>query len=171
MAKPVQFVLLLGLACLVSAVFGALHNQLSYSVGAGYFYEFKFPQFGVTEDLQNRLGAALVGVRASWWMGLMLGVPVFGLACVLLPSSRVMPVGVAAIVIAMICTLIGAMIGLVLGLYAPQVADQLPLPSGISDEGSFLRAALMHEGAYFGAGFGLLAGLWVVWGARKPASA
>jgi len=170
MAKT--FVILMIAAVLVAGIFGVLHNQLSYSVGASYFYDIKFPQFGIPEDMQNRLGAALVGWRSSWWLGFSLGLPVFGLGAVLLDRpDRLRAAGIAALVAAVLLTLGGAMFGLTLGLIAPSVADSLPLPDGLGDRDSFLRAALMHEGAYYGAVLGLPVGLWIVFGARRRASA
>lgn len=162
------FVLLLLAAVLLAGCFGVLHNMVSYAVGASYFHDIKFPQFAIAEDLQNRLGAAVVGWRASWWMGLVLGLPVFGFGLILLDSpTRLLRVGVGALTLALIFTLGGAMFGLTLGLIAPSVADALPLPEGLGDRDSFLRAALMHEGSYYGAMLALPVGLWRVWAARR----
>jgi acyl-CoA thioester hydrolase len=70
-------VLLLALAALTRRIFGALHNQLSYTVGPTYFTGLKFPQFAIPADTAPRLGAALVGVQASWWMGPLVALPAF----------------------------------------------------------------------------------------------
>lgn len=162
------FILLLTLSVLVAGLFGALHNQLSYSVGASYFLDIKFPQFGISESWQNRVGASLVGWRASWWMGLVLGVPVFGLGLLCLDRpARLRAAGITALIVAIMLTLGGAMLGLTLGMIAPSVADALPLPQGLTDPDGFLRAALMHEGSYVGAILGLPAGLWTIWAARR----
>jgi len=55
-------VLLLALAAVSAALFGALHNQLSYTVGPSYFTELKFEQFAIPPDTSPRVGAALVGL-------------------------------------------------------------------------------------------------------------
>ncbi len=167
MAKPLTFLVLLAIACLSAGLFGMVHNQLSYSVGASYFHEFKFAQFAIDGDLQNRLGAALVGWRASWWMGLLIGIPAFGLGLVLLRPARLLPVGLAAIGITVTLALAGAMVGLTLGMIAPSYAPTLPLPDGVTDPDSFLRAALMHEGAYLGGVLGCVAALVTTWRARR----
>ncbi|MFD1344620.1 hypothetical protein, partial [Litorisediminicola beolgyonensis] len=76
MAKPLAALLIFAASVITAGLFGVLHNQLSYSVGPAYFTELKFDQFGIAPDRQTRLGAALIGWRASWWMGAALAVPV-----------------------------------------------------------------------------------------------
>jgi len=74
--KLTLFPILLFAGCLIAGLYGALHNQISYTVSPEYFTAFKFHQFSIPEDLRGRIGAAIVGWRASWWMGLFIGVPV-----------------------------------------------------------------------------------------------
>ena len=83
MAKLALFPVLLLAACLVAGLYGALHNQISYTVAPVYFHAFKFEQFEIPLNLHNRLGAAIVGWRASWWMGLIIGVPVLFVGLIL----------------------------------------------------------------------------------------
>lgn len=62
------------LTILAAGVFGALHNQISYTVSSEYFTRFKFVQFGLVDsDLPARVRASIVGVLASWWMGIPVG--------------------------------------------------------------------------------------------------
>ena len=169
MADWRRFLILLALAVATAAIFGALHNQLSYSVGASYFNDLKFPQFGIGEGLRNRVGAALVGVLSSWWMGLAIGIPAFGLGLRLIRrGDAYLASGIAAIGAVIFVTLVCAMAGLVLGMLAPSVAADLPIPAGVGDAESYLRARLMHEGAYLGGLFiGLPVAIWTMWrGAR-----
>ena len=77
---------------LYAACYGALQNQISYSVSEGvYFRHHKFRAFeGSWEQFfherprdskyqkifpvwGNRIGAAVIGVKASWWFGFALG--------------------------------------------------------------------------------------------------
>ncbi|MDU8912709.1 hypothetical protein [Aestuariicoccus sp. MJ-SS9] len=170
MSKPAAFVMLLALAALCAGVFGALHNQLSYSVGASYFHDFKFAQFGIAEASQNRIGAAWVGWRASWWMGLLIGLPAFGLGLVMIGKpSHLVAAGIGAIGAVLFVTLLFAMGGLMLGMFGSgtSFAAAHDIPAGVTDRDSFLRAAFMHEGAYIGGLVGLLAALATMWRAGK----
>ncbi|MFD2857128.1 hypothetical protein ACFSZS_23640 [Seohaeicola zhoushanensis] len=51
MARAGVFLGLMGLAVLVAAAFGALHNQVSYTVGPDYFHAFKFRQFTIPREM------------------------------------------------------------------------------------------------------------------------
>jgi hypothetical protein len=68
--------LLIAIACLFAGLFGVMHHQISFTVSPEYFFEFKFKQFAIAPDLQNRIGASFVGLRASWYMGLFIGPPI-----------------------------------------------------------------------------------------------
>ncbi|MCC1492800.1 hypothetical protein [Cognatishimia sp. F0-27] len=165
-SKPVLFGLLVAAGAVITGLLGAAHNQLSFSVGASYFHDVAFPRSGISADTNERLAAALVGWRSGWWMGALMGVPVFGAAALLLPRRSLVPVGVFAGAVTLLWALGGAMIGLVLGMIAPGYASHLPIPEGISDTDGFLRAALMHEGAFLGAIIGVAFALATVWRAR-----
>jgi len=85
MAKIALFPLLM-----IAGLYGALHNQISYTVSPDYVHAFKFQQFDISENLQGRVGASIVGWYASWWMGLLIGVPVL-LVGLILPGVENLP--------------------------------------------------------------------------------
>lgn len=72
-----RLLLLLGylvLAVVTAGLFGALHDQISYTVAPEYFTRFKFIQFDLLDErVPERLRAAEVGFLASWWMGVPIG--------------------------------------------------------------------------------------------------
>ena len=170
MGKAVQVLVLIATACVAAGVFGMLLNQLSYSVGPSYFHDLKFVEFDIAEDRQNRIGAALVGWRASWWMGLVLGLPVFGLASVLIASKHLMPLGIGALFVAGFVAMIGAFAGLLLGILGSDLPFVSTLLSDLPQDTGYRRAALMHEGAYLGGILGGLVALWTIWRARRSLS-
>ncbi|MEM1272856.1 MAG: hypothetical protein AAGF88_03510 [Pseudomonadota bacterium] len=158
MSKIVIFPLLLLLAALAAALFGALHNQLSFTVGPDYFYVIKFPQFGI-ENMPDRLAAAWVGVQASWWMGLFVGAPafLFGLMTIA-RSNTYFAAGLGAIFLVVILTLGFAIMGLLAGmLFADHpLMDRFAVPD-TGNRIEILRAALMHNASYLGGAVGAVA--------------
>jgi hypothetical protein len=64
-------------ACVIAGAYGAIHDQISYTVAPSYYHDFKFIQFAIAPELQNRLGASIVGWSATWWMGLVIGAPLY----------------------------------------------------------------------------------------------
>lgn len=156
-------VLLLGLAGLAAALFGALHNQLSYSVGPSYFEALKFPQFGIPPDTAPRLGAALVGVQASWWMGVLVGLPAFLYGFLAVPRTKTyLAAGIGAIGLVVVLATLAALVGLVGGIAANATGlldSWLTLPDG-PVRSDVLRAGFMHDAAYVAGGLGLFLAFW-----------
>src|SRR5256885_2098916 len=87
MGKVALFPVPLVAACLTAGLYGALHDQISYSVSPDYFHAFKFHQFNIPEEYRNRVGVSLVGWYGSWWMGLLIGLPVLIVGLVM-PAAR-----------------------------------------------------------------------------------
>lgn len=169
MARFAVFVLLCFCAMFTAAAFGALHNQISFSVGASYFYDVKFAQFSIDPVIQNRIGAAVVGILASWWMGLLMGLPAFALGLFTQAGRRrYFYAGIKAIWIATSCAALGSFIGLAYAYIADinTLVGYLPMVDAFSDPIGFVRAAIMHDASYFGGALGALAALYVMWCAR-----
>ncbi len=160
MTKAGLFPVLLVVGCLISGVYGTLHNQISYSVSAEYFHLFKFRQFKISEALQNRTGASVVGWCASWWMGMVIGVPIL-LVGLVMPNRRSY---FAECLIAFgVVTVTALITGLAALAYATFsiTAINLPeysYPDSVTDQVAFARAGTMHNFSYLGGFLGILLG-------------
>ncbi len=167
--KVLAFFGLMALAVLAAGLFGAVHNQLSYTVGPAYFTEIKFAQFAIPPELQNRFGASLVGWRASWWMGLFIGLPAFLIGLFIVPRARsYVAAGIGAIGLVILFTALAALLGLVLGLTmadSDRVAQVIP-PSW-AGRPDLIRAGLMHDASYLGGALGAVLAIWPMIAARK----
>lgn len=75
-------ILILSFLCtpILAATYGAVHNQVSYSISPEFFTKSMFPLFGFVEYGRNtpRLTSAIIGAWSTWWLGLIIGV-VFGI--------------------------------------------------------------------------------------------
>ena len=169
--KLLLFVVMVGVSVLAAGLYGALHNQISYAIAPEYFHVLKFPQFRIPAEMQNRTGAAVVGLAASWWMGLVLGVPVMALALRVLGKASYVRTGLRAIalVIGLSAVCAGAALGVMTLAATPDLAAQFDLPAGVTDQVAFLRAGAMHEGSYAGGLLGLLAALFYTYRVRRKA--
>lgn len=137
--------LLVAVACTAAALFGALHNQASFTVAPSYFHEFKFLQFGTPEALRTRLGASIVGVLASWWMGLILGPLILAFAIISRPPRAMVRRFLLATAVVFTAATVSSAAGLAvarLGLLGRQT--------------DFAAAGFMHNGAYLGAVLGAI---------------
>ena len=160
MLKLAAFVTFIVLAVLTAGAFGALHDQISYTVSSEYFTKFKFLQFHLLNpDVPERVRAAIVGFRASWWMGIPLGL-LAGVAGFIHPNATQM-LRALLLSLAVISgfTLIFALAGLTYGYFQ---TGSLSLgnyrgwfiPPNLVHPRNFICAGYMHNSAYLG---GLLA--------------
>jgi hypothetical protein len=163
MERALRPLIVVLLAIGVCAAFGALHNQVSYTVSPDYFHAFKFYQFDVAEPLRNRLGASLVGVGASWWMGVPLGL-ILGLPTLLQPTrSGFVRATSLSIVTMLAVTIVTGAFGLALGSTVVDAPARLEIYDGVpvQDPAAFWRAGSMHNFSYLGAAIGLVPALCV----------
>ena len=169
LGKFPTLVVLVASAAAAAAIFGALHNQLSYSVGPSYFTELKFQQFNISDTLPTRIGAALVGVQASWWMGVLVGVPAFVYGLFAVPDPRsYLATGLGAIGLVFVLSTFAALAGLLGGLIADSsgiLDGRLAIPAG-PDRSDFIRAGFMHDASYLAGGLGVLLAFWPMRRAR-----
>ena len=59
---------------LIGGVYGAVHDQVSYTISPEYFTRFKFYQFQYADlGLPPRGFVSVIGFLATWWMGAFVG--------------------------------------------------------------------------------------------------
>jgi hypothetical protein len=158
--KMILFPVLLAVSCLVAGLYGALHNQVSYTVSPEYFHAYKFRQFSIPPECHNRLGAALVGWYASWWMGLVVGVPVLLLGLTMPTWRTYLTRSLVAIGVVVVTALAISLAGLAYAVCTLPQSGSPPSwpPDGVHDKVAFARAGTMHDFSYLGGFLGILSG-------------
>lgn len=148
----------LGVLVSLAALYGALHDQLSYGIGPEYFTCLKFPQFGLLdESIAPRWRVAQVGLLAGAAAGLPLGLVLCWWVRRRGGTSRLLWRGAAWVVLG---AMLLATLGLAFGWLALHLASVQRVPACVQDAQGFLLAAWMHDGSYLGALAGLLAFFW-----------
>ena len=162
MKKLLLVPVLFAIACLFSGTYGALHNQISYTVSPEYFTQFKFYQFQLTGSmLPDRLNAAIVGWNAAWWMGIVIGLILIP-AGLVIRGHRVYFISMIKAFGAVTLTTLGS------GLVALLIAHFVVTPdttlaitqygNSIVDDVAFARAGTMHNFSYLGGLLGVVTG-------------
>ena len=154
-------ILLIFLATLLAAVYGALHNQLSYTVAPEYFTKIKFRQFGIEPKHfgGDRLGAALVGVASTWWVGA-IAATVLGLVGMIHPDRTMFRRTFRALWLMLAVAVVFGLLGLAGGeilsaclTWAPPERNALDAPAQV------LAVVVMHNAGYLGGLVGLVVGI------------
>jgi len=159
------FLLFLPAAVLVAGLFGIVHDQISYSVSNEYFTKFKFIQFRLLDvNLPDRFRAGVVGLLASWWMGIPLGI-LCGLAGFMQRSPSLMRRALIwSLPVIAAFTLAVALAGLAYGWHQTTTIDLAGyrgwfIPHDVKELRRFLCAGYMHNSAYIGGGLSIPAAL------------
>lgn len=170
MRKLLLAPILIGFACILAGLYGAVHDQISYTISPEYFTKFKFIQFSISPELQNRLGAAFVGWMASWWMGGIIGIPVF-LSALPAPSLKTfVRIFLKAAILVTGLTLLIGLIALMTGFFIYDVNTLPPwmVRFDVSNPVAFARVGNMHNFAYLGGFIGLICGcIYSLWQSLK----
>jgi hypothetical protein len=158
--KLILFPPLLLAGCLISGFYGVLHDELTYTLSPDYFHAFKFITFQIPDSLHNRAGAALVGWQATWWMGLLIGLPVLTLGLLMPDWKSYLTHSLAAFAVVALTALAVGLGALVYSYFAID-ANHLPdygYPRGV-DRVAFARVGMMHNFSYLGGFIGIFTGI------------
>ncbi|GAB3589271.1 hypothetical protein [Hymenobacter daeguensis] len=180
MKKILTLALIVIIAAITGGIYGAIHDQLTYTISPEYYTKFKFIQFeladaGPEANLSNpRLWVAVVGVLATWWMGVLIGF-VLGLVGLAHSNWKVMfRVTLRAFVITMGVAFVIGIFGLIYGrlFLANNPIESFSnwfIPDNIIDFKNFVTVGSMHNFSYAGGIIGLVAGIVYSLGQRnKP---
>lgn len=163
----------LAFACILAGAYGAVHDQISYTIAPSYYHDFKFIQFAIDPTLRNRLGASIVGWNASWWMGILIGSPIYIAGLFVRGISEFCRAYVRSAILVVSTAML---IGLAALAFSFVLIDEQHLPlwmagRSVEDPVAFARAGTMHNYSYLGGFIGLIAGVVLMIAAARKTQA
>lgn len=174
MKKLTAFILILIIGSVLGALYGIMHDELTYTISEEYYTKFKFVQFrvknvlpgknvgwGKTSEiiLENpRLGVAFVGIMATWWVGLIIGL-VLGLVGLIHKTGRQMFRSVLkAFLLTLTVAFIFGLVGLVYQYFIGPARNWC-WPDNLINCPSFSLVGSIHNFGYLGGFVGLIVGM------------
>jgi hypothetical protein len=149
------------ISTILVASYGAIHDQVTYSISPEYFTVYKFDQFGFLEWGNNnpRLTTALIGVLATWWAGLYIGI-FQGLVGLIHPNNKLMfKYTINAIFIILGVTVLFGVFGYIEGKLDTATYQNCCFPYEIKDEESYKIVGSIHDYGYAGGEIGAYIGV------------
>lgn len=149
------------ISILLAGFYGAIHDQVTFSISSEYFTVFKFDQFGFLEwgNKNPRMTTALIGVLATWWVGLYIGI-FHGLVGLIHKDYKLMFKYVMnSIFITLGVTILFGFIGFLIGKFDNEVYSNCCFPYQIEDGKSFMIVGSIHNYSYTGGEIGALIGI------------
>src|SRR6201992_2754251 len=166
MRKFITFLLIVLVAIVIASLYGVGHDQATYSISPEYYTKYKFIQFNLAESgaaqhmTQPRSAVVMVGVKASWWMGLAIGFVLGLIALVIKQRDRIFPSAIQALAIVLLVTLLAGGIG---WWYGKNILAQKGvswwIPPNVVDRPAFITAGTIRNFTYAGGVIGLVGGL------------
>jgi hypothetical protein len=163
MNKLTAFILLMGLSPILGGLYGILHDQLTYTISPEYYTKFKFYQFRLATEGDEaifpnpRIQVSIVGVMATWWMGLIIGSILTIVSLKHIDGSTMFHVTLKAVVLTIIIALFTGLIGLYRGsTFTKTEVANWHLPSNLVDYQAFIKVGSMHNYSYLGGAIGLI---------------
>lgn len=147
---------------LVAALYGMVHDQITYSISPEYFTRLKFAQFHYADmGLPPRVFVAEIGFLATWWVGFIAGWFLARMAVPVWPPDEARSHVFRGFGIIVASAFAGSLLGFGLGLLRGPNADysgwqEYVLTHGVADLPSFVRVAYIHNASYLGGLFGLI---------------
>lgn len=161
--KIAVFLSLLLLTPLITGLYGVLHDQVTYTIAPEYFTKFKFYQFHIEEFIgkQERIGAAIVGFEATWWMGVPIALLLGMMAFVYPRASAMWANSLHALLLCTVVTILIPCIGVPLWYALVGAPQNIPLPAfvpehiSLVDKAAYALVGTIHNFSYLGGLIGL----------------
>ena len=157
--------LMLGLAAggaLLAGLYGAIHDEITYSLSEEYFTRLKFQQFrGADFGLHPRIFVAEIGFLATWWVGFAAAWFMARVSVPSRPTAAAIRLTLRGCIVMFLCTLTAGIIGCILGSIRAASGDfsawrPLALSHGIEQIDRFVVVAYIHNAGYLGGLLGLI---------------
>lgn len=148
---------------ILAGIYGAIHDQVSYSISEEYFTKVKFHQFSYADfGLHPRIFAAEVGFLASWWVGMIVAWFLARLGLTELPEPPRRACIVRAFSIVFLTAIVAGAGGLVVGMVRTSSADlrawdEWQRALELTNLRGFVIVAHLHDASYLGWLLGLIA--------------
>lgn len=176
MSKVKAVILIVIISPLIGGFFGIVHDQITFSFSEEYYTKFKFIQFGLEnwglgenigtlkapEIRMNhpRLGAAIIGFLATWWVGLFIGIVLALTGLIHKNGKEMLEISSKAIMITITTALLTGLFGLIYGkMFLTENPPNWFLPDKLINQANFIAVGSMHNFSYLGGLIGLITGI------------
>ncbi len=145
------------IAPLLAALYGFIHDQITYSICPEFFQKIRFEDYpGLPEMWHDRTKAGMIGVLNSWKVGIPLGVILTAVSTIHKKLDRILSYTLTTYGITIIITFISVMFGLFTSESLPSIWTPL---EGIEDQLGLYKVMNMNNFAYMGGVIGMFLGL------------
>jgi hypothetical protein len=163
MRKLATFLIIVLAAIVIASLYGVGNDQATYTISPEYYTKFKFIQFNLADSgaalhmTQPRSAVVMVGVKASWWMGLYIGLIIAVFALMFRNADTMFASAMQALGIVLLVSIVCGVTG---GFYGRDVLAKRGvdwwLPDNLVHRNDFITVGSIHNFTYMGGVIGLI---------------
>jgi hypothetical protein len=159
------------LSILIASIYGAIHNQITFSISEEYFTKLKFNQFGLWDGAFGDNGfkkSAFVGVLATCWFGAIIGLVIGTLVIFVFNFKKKTKHILKSILLTLSIAILMGIIGFIIGkLFINDLGMDSDFISSLNDSKSFAIAGSIHNFSYLGGIIGLAVSVFYLYKLNK----
>lgn len=144
-------------ASFIGGIYGALYDQLTYTISPEFFTKFRFGLFDLDPDMNERVAAAWIGLMNTWKTGAVLGGVLALTSLINADPKRMFRYTMQAFLITLLIAFITGLIGWMVGPNGNQAYEDLAL--NIIDKEAFQTVENMNNFSYAGGVIGMFVGV------------
>jgi hypothetical protein len=164
--KVIALIGLIIFSSLLGGIYGAIYDQLTYSISPEFFTKFRFELFNVDPAMNTRLTVARIGFLNTWKAGSIIGSVLALTGMINADYKRMIRFSIYAFVIALTIAYITGLIGWAVSPLASQ--DDPGMELNILNKDAFKTVVNMNNFSYAGGVVGMLVGIFYqLYGHRK----
>ncbi len=149
------FILLILAAILLASLYGAVYEQITYSVSNEFFTKMRFQKYGIENATNERWEAAIIGIKNTWGVGLALGIFLSLSGLLHSDNKKMILVTAQSFLIALFTSFIFGMIALLFSQPSIDVVTEI----NVENKAAFNKVLSMNNYSYVGAVIGMFIGL------------
>lgn len=165
MRKFAIFLLIILVATVIAAIYGIGLDQATYSISPEYYTKFLFVQFDLADPVaaqhmtQPRSAVVMVGVLATWWTGMIIGVVLGFITLIFKDADTMFRSALQALALVFLVVILTSVIGGSYGHYvlAKRGVDWW-MPEQLKDRGAFITVGSILWSSYLGGAIGIVGG-------------
>jgi MFS family permease len=151
--------LLIIIASFIGGIYGALYDQITYAISPEFFSKFRFERFNIDPDMNERIGAAMVGFKNTWKTGMILGAVLALAGLINADYKKMFRYTMRAFLITLAIAFIAGLTGWLVGF--PDMHPDPATELNIIDKDAFKTVENMNNFSYAGGVIGMFVGIFL----------
>lgn len=153
------FVALLIVAPMMAALYGFIHDQITYSISEEFFTKFRFEHYDFPKAWHPRARAGMIGIVNAWKTGIPFGIILTAVGRIHTNTHKLLTYTLYTYVLTFFMSFAFALLAEYIPVSYDAIGFKQGLPDNILDPVAFQRVVQINNFGYVGGIIGMLMGI------------